>query len=61
MAFDHHPMHRGCALGCLGIVCGLVAPAIGKLFGWWWSLVPLGIPFALLLFVLWIEWRRRRS
>ena len=56
MGFDDSKTEPLIAVGCLSVICGLVAPIVIR-FGWWWSLL-------LLLPVIWMMrddiWRRKK-
>jgi hypothetical protein len=41
MSFDNHNTEPLILSGCLTIVSGLLAPALGRVFGWWGVVVAL--------------------
>lgn len=57
MAFDDSKTEPLIVVGCLSILCGLLAPVIGKLFGWWWSSFLFTPPVLVWLVCSWI-WQR---
>jgi hypothetical protein len=57
MAFDDRKTEPLIAVGCLSILCGLVAPAVGRFFGWWWGLLLFVPPGVLWVLLEWV-WRR---
>jgi hypothetical protein len=56
MAFDDRKTEPLIAVGCLSVICGLVAPVVGRLFGWWWSLLLFLPPVAIWVLLEYI-WR----
>jgi hypothetical protein len=60
MGFDDRQTEPLVCVGCLAVLCGVLAPVLGKLFGWWAGALTLTPPIALLL-VIEIVWRRERQ
>jgi hypothetical protein len=56
MGFDDTKTEPVIVVGCLAVICGLAAPAIGHLFGWWWSLALLAPPIVVWVLLGW-AWR----
>jgi len=57
MAFDDRKMEPLVAVGCLSVVCGLLAPVINRLAGGWWGLLLIVPPVAVWVLLEW-AWRR---
>jgi hypothetical protein len=60
MAFDDRKMEPLLVVGCFSVVCGLVAPVVGRLLGWWWSLLLFLPPVLIWVLLEWI-WRHEDS
>jgi hypothetical protein len=61
MGFDDRKTEPLIAVGCLSMLCGLLAPAAGRLFGWWGLLLLLPPPAVwVLLEWVWLREDRKR-
>jgi len=61
MGFDDRKTEPLVVVGCLSVVCGLVAAVVGRLFGWGWAVAALAPPAVIWLWLEWGWWRENRG